>query len=312
MTTQWIRKATLFLTDPATGKGLDLSEFHFKFKCVAADTESPNNASVRVYNLSRDTVKKVRSEFSTVVLQAGYEGNFGVIFKGTIKQWRVGRENATDTYLDILAADGDVGYNFATVNATLAPQNSAPKDRVNAIIGGFSQHGVGPGSVLLPNTGGVLPRGKVLFGMARVALRQEVWSQGATYSIQQGAINILPLSGYLPGTAVVLNQLTGMVGQPESTVDGIKVRCLMNPRIQAGALIQIDNKSINQTIQTNPNAPIPYNQYTGIQLLASVSDDGLYRVYSAEFEGDTRGQPFYTDITALAFNPDTKKVVTNG
>ncbi len=312
MTTQWIRKAALYLTDPATGKALDLSEFHYKFKCSTADTESPNNASVRVYNLKPETVKKVQGEYSTVVLQAGYEGNFGQIFKGTIKQYRIGRENATDTYLDILAADGDLGYNFSVANATLSADNSGVSSRVDAIMQGFGKHDVKPGVINIPNTGGVLPRGKVLFGMARTMLRQQVWSAGATWSIQNGKINITPLDGYLPGSAVVINALTGMIGMPESTIDGIKVRVLMNPRIQAGLLIKIDNASINKTLQTNPSAPIPYNQYTGIQLLASVAADNLYRVYSAEFEGDTRGQPFYTDIVALALNADTNKVIANG
>ena len=311
MTTQWLRKATLYLTDPATGKGLDLSEFHFKFKCSTADTESPNNASVRVYNLRKDTIKKMKGEYSTVVVQAGYEGNFGVIFTGTIKQYRIGRENATDTYLDILAADGDVGYNFASVNATLSAQNSDSKSRVNAVMQGFQEHGLTQGSITMPDTGGVLPRGKVLFGMARALMRQQTWSAGATWSIQQGAINVIPLKGYLPGSVVNISALTGMIGMPESTVDGIKVKILMNPRVQAGTLIRIDNASINRTLQTNPNAPIPYNQYTGIQLLASVSDDNIYRVYSAEFDGDTRGQAFYTDIIALAVNADTNKVVAN-
>ncbi len=311
MTQQWLRKVELFLTDPATGKGLDLSEFHIKFKCSAADTESPNNASMRVYNLAPDTVRRVRNEFSQVTLQAGYEGNFGVIFQGTVKQYRVGRENATDTYLDILAADGDVGYNFSTVRATLSPAASDTKGRVDAIMKGFGEKGLRPGYTALP-TGGVLPRGKVLFGMARALMRQEVWSQGSTWSIQQGAVNIIPLKGYLPNTAVVLNALTGMIGVPESTIDGVKVRCLLNPRIQAGNRVQIDNKTINQTLHTNPNAPIAYNQYTGIQLFASATDDGIYRVYVAEHEGDTRGQPFYTDIIALSINADTNLVASNG
>ena len=39
---------------------------------------------------------------------------------GLIKQVRIGRENGTDTFLNIAAADGDKAYNFAVVNATLA------------------------------------------------------------------------------------------------------------------------------------------------------------------------------------------------
>lgn len=312
MTQQWVRKASLFVTDPARGKALEMSEMHFRFKCSSGDTESPNNASIRVYNLSPDTVNKVRNEYTEVVIQAGYEGNFGVIFSGTIKQFRIGRENATDSYLDILAADGDIGYNYSMVNRTVDKQSSGTAAQLTTIVNAMGPQGIKGGYLSAPPSGGVLPRGKVLFGMARTLLRQNVWNTGSTWSIQQGQINVIPLKGYLPGSAVVLNAQTGMIGQPESTIDGIKVRVLLNPRIQAGTAVKIDNKSVNQTLQANPDVPIPYNQYTGVQLFAKVTDDGVYRVYVAEHEGDTRGQNFYTEITALSINPDTNLVASNG
>lgn len=52
------------------------------------------------------------------------------------------------------------------------------------------------------------------------------------------------------------------------------------PEDQDRGLIKIDNKSINQTIQQNQDAaPLAYNQYAGLQQLATVTDDGIYRVY---------------------------------
>ena len=47
-----------------------------------------------------------------VMLQAGYEnGAYGIIFSGTILRIRTGRESATDTFLEIMAADGDIAFN---------------------------------------------------------------------------------------------------------------------------------------------------------------------------------------------------------
>lgn len=309
MTMQFNRKATLILSEGE--KALDLSAMHFTFRTVQQDVESPNNCSIRVYNLSEPTVKQALREFSRVTLQAGYEEAAGVIFQGTIKQFRVGRENATDTYLDILAADGDLAYNQSIVAKTLAA-GSTPDQRIKAAIEAMGGQGVGPGASMA-YTGGILPRGKVLFGMARALLRQEVQSQNATWSINNGKVDIIPLAGYKPGTAVVLNSTTGLIGRPEQTVDGLKARSLLNPRLTIGGLIQIDNKSINQTIQQNPDAaPIPFNQYTGLQNLATVAADGLYRLYVVEHVGDTRGTEWYSDLVGLAVNPVTNKVISNG
>lgn len=321
--TQFGRKAALFVVRPGVRGNnpsafipeavIDLSAMHFTFKTTAADQESPNNAVIRIFNLSRgekqNTVQDIiKGEYSRVILQAGYEGGeYAVIFDGNIKQFKVGRLNATDTYLDLLAADGDLGYNFSQIAQSIAA-GSSPKQRIDAIISSMQRYGISAGSIA-PSTGGTLPRGKVLFGMSRAMLRQQAITQQATWSIQNGKINMVPLDGFLPGEPVVLNALNGMIGQPEQTNDGIRVRCLLNPKILAGQAVRIDNRSINQTIQAAPGAaPVPFNQWTGVQLLADVTADGLYRVFVAEHEGDTRGQAWYSELTCLSIDAVSREV----
>lgn len=306
------RRCKLLVT--AKGRVLDLSDFRIKFKVEAQDEEHPNNAAIRVYNLSPQTIAEIRKNFVGVVLQAGYGDAFGVIFDGTIKQYRIGRENATDTYCDILAADGDLGYNWGTVNTTLAA-GSTPVDRIKAVASGMAQYDVKPPDsadlASVPNAGGILPRGKVLFGMARTMMRDETATQRMTWGIYNGRLQIAPLDSYQPGTAVVLTGETGLIGRPEQTSDGIKARCLINPRIVLGGLVKIDNKTINQTVAQSPTAAglVPYNQYAGVQMLADIASDGIYRVYVAEYEGDTFGQPFYCDLTLLAVDPVSKTLI---
>lgn len=289
---------------------LDLSDMHFKFRVKQSDQESPNTTEIRVYNLSDETLKRIQGEFTRVALQAGYErAGFGIIFDGTIKQFRRGKENATDTYLDILAAVGDIPYNFGVCNATLAAGSSA-KERVEAIVG---QMGLGVGDMPKIDTGGVLPRGKVLWGMGRSLLRCEAMTRGSTWSIQDGKVTMVPLDGYLPDEAVVLTALTGLIGNPEQTDQGLNVRCLLNPKLKIGGLIQIDNASINQTTQAISSVieagQQPYNKYAGVQMLANVSNDGFYRVYVVEYVGDSRGQDWYADIIGLAIDTSSGKVL---
>lgn len=304
----WNRKVSLLLVEG--DKALDLSDFHIKFRTSQADTESPNNCLVRVFNLSEVTITRL-GEYKTIILQAGYEGQFGVIFQGTVKQYKIGRENATDNYIDILAADGDIGYNFSVVNKTLE-RGATPQDQIKAAVASMNQNGVSLGYTAQA-TGGVLPRGKVLFGMARDQIRRGAQSLGSTWSIQNGKINIIPLDGFIPGEALKLSAATGLVGIPEQTQNGIVLKCLLNPRLLVGSLIQIDNKSINQLVQQDKNAaPVPYNQWTGLQLLAKTTSDGVYRLYVAEFEGDTRGTAWYSHLTCLAVDASSGKVKPYG
>ena len=293
---------------------LDLSDFRIVFKTGQADTQSPNNCRIRVFNLKAETVAQVKGEYSEVVLQAGYQnGNFGVIFRGTIRQFVTGKdENGTDTYLDLLAADGDTLYNWGFINRSF-PAGSTPKDRAQTM----ADKAVDSTGQLLAAMGhngiaGVLPapRGKVVFGLMRVALTAEAGAQGCTWSIQNGKINILPIDGYLPNEAVVLSSTTGLVGRAEQTNEGVHARSLLNPLLQPGGLIKIDNASVNQTSNADAKSTVmvPYNQWTGAQFLADVTADGLYRVFVVEHEGDSRGGNWYSNIVALAVNPSTGKV----
>jgi hypothetical protein len=170
--------------------------------------------------------------------------------------------------------------------------------------------------VLVPGTGGVLPRGKVLFGLARVAIRDEAENLSSTWNISNGEVNVVPLVGYLPGEAVVLTSKTGLIGRPEQTQEGLRARCLINPRIRLGGLVRIDNASINQTLQQKdheiPGAQAPYNKYAGIEQYATITSDGLYRVYVAEHHGDSRGQAWWTDLILLAVDPVTLEVKAYG
>lgn len=307
------RRFSLILSTPAGGPGLELSELHFTFSVEQSDSETPNSARFRVYNLSPATQKRAMS-FNRVVLNAGYEGAaapYGKIFDGDIKQFGTGRSSATEDFLDIFAADGDTFYNYTVLNSSLEA-GLTPRQQLDKIMTDIGAPPVQVGQDGL--IGGTLVRGKVMFGMFKDEMRRIAESQNngrgpAGWSMQDGRVQILQVDDYLPGEAVELNALTGMIGVPEQTQEGIKVRSLLNPRIRCGGLMKINNRDINQITQTDPNIPVPYNQYTAIQLLAKTDADGIYRVYVAEHEGDSRGNPWYTNIVGLLVAKDAQAVV---
>lgn len=163
----------------------------------------------------------------------------------------------------------------------------------------------------VPNTGGILPRGKVLFGMARSMIRREAEQQQHTWIISGGKLTFIPFEGYIGSQVLVLNGQTGLIGRVEQTADGLRCKCLINPRLKIGGLVKIDNKAIN-TINDQTKTPgglLPYNQWAGLNMIADIAGDGLYRVYVIEYEGDSRSTPFYCDLTLLAMDPVTKTVV---
>jgi hypothetical protein len=298
---QWIRKVGLFLY--SNGEVLDFSEFHIKFSVINADVESPNNAAIRVYNPSKSTLNRIvgKKEFTSVVLNAGYEsGNYGVIFSGTIKQLRIGHEDNVTSYIDILASDGDIGYNQGLINTTLA------KGTTYAAALEESAKAMAPASDLTllkvdkQHTPSI--RGQVMFGLARSKVRNLASSLDASWSIQDGVVVVTDYAGYDDSDIIQLNAMTGLIGFPEQTDGGIHIKCLLNPRIRIGGAVELNNDLINKMVEADPeSAPLSFDSYS-LYNLAPISEDGVYRVFVVEFEGDTRGQSWYTKMVGLAVN----------
>ncbi len=296
-TPQYLRKVSLIVGNDE-GPARDLSELRFKFSVRRGDIQTPNSADIRIYNLSEQTTQAIQKEFTRIVLQAGYEGNFGVIFDGQIKQVRRGRETQTDTYLDITAADGDSAYNFAFSSTSLAA-GSTPIDHFNAVAKDMEKHGVSEGYVPdLP--GNPLPRGKVVYGMSRDIMRNVAKNTDCSWSIQDGKLTMVPQTAYVPGEIPVITAATGMIGLPEQTQNGIRLKVLLNPNIKIGQAVKLDNASIQRyrySMSIGQEAVNLLNEQSN-----KINNDGLYYVMIADHAGDTRGNEFYTELTCLAID----------
>ncbi|MBC2659816.1 hypothetical protein H7A76_30650 [Pseudomonas sp. MSSRFD41] len=292
---QYLRQISLKIGSDT--EAIDLSDLRIRFSVRRGTISTPNTADIRVYNVSAATAKKSQlKEFGRVVLQAGYAGNYGVIFDGTIKQVRRGRESQTDTYLDITAADGDSAYNWSVINMTLAAGSTA-QDQLDAVVKVMGDRGVTMGEApqLSQNR---LPRGKVMFGLTRNVLDDLERTQDVSWSIQDGRVTLIPNTAYLPGDAIVVNYQSGMVGLPEQTQNGVEVRMLLNPSVKIGRLLKIDNASVQQYrygVALRDQAP---NEIIKNQI--DLDADGMYKVLMANSFGDTRGQEWYTDVICVS------------
>lgn len=289
MARQWLRKVSL-IVGPESGEGLDLGQFRISFRVGQWDVQTPNTLVARVYNLSRDTANRIKGEFTRVVLRAGYEGSFGTIFAGNIKQVRRGRLSATDSYIEIYAGEGDQAYNWSVVNSSVAA-GAGPAERIEAARQALGQYGVEPGYAPALE-GPRYPRGVAQFGMARDALTEELDGLSMSWSIRQDRCEIIPRDSYLPGEAIAINSRTGMIGVPEQTEDGISLRALLNPNLRIGGRIQLDNQSITDFR--------PDLRYTAINFPSQISDNGFYKLLVVEHVGDTHGQEWYSEMVCIA------------
>jgi len=289
MADQWIRKASLTI-GLSNNDVLDVSELHFVFETEAWTIETPKNLQCRLYNPAPATIKKIIDEGSNINLSAGYEGSFGTIFQGTIVQVRSGRLNGTDTYIDLSSIDGDVVYNNAFVNATVSAGSTAI-GRLKSIAqsAGFKL-GDMPSDDTPP-----LPRGRVYFGAARTHLRPLAATLGANWNIINGKVHVVPQNAYKKGDMPIFTAATGMIGVPQQTLEGIAIKVLLNPQVEAGIKVKIDNASIQQF-----QADLGLGAEVNNEWIPPIDKDGVYKVLYCTHSGDTRGQEWYTDMVGIS------------
>lgn len=294
MTEQWIRSCRLFVGNGSSA--IEVSDLRVRFDVQKATTQTPEQADITISNLSNATASKIQKEYDYVTLQAGYSGELSTIFEGEIVQKRgPGRESPTDTYFNILAKAGQRAYSYAIVNKTLASGHTF-RDQVDACLEALKPYGITAGHIA--DLGKVkMPRGRAMFGMVREQLRAICGSVNASWRIDGKKLNIVKNDRTLPGGAVVINSDTGMIGMPVQTIDGVDVRCLLNPKIKVDGLIKIDEASI-QRAKFNLTTNESYQRDQSI-LDRQISADGIYKVLFLAHHGDTRGTDWYTDIHCI-------------
>lgn len=293
MTRQWIRNCRLTLGN--SSQTIDLSSLRIRFEVQYATVQSPTVADIIITNPSDQTVNLFDKQFRDVTLEAGYDDELSLIFKGQAKYKRAGRETLTDTYLNLICKSGDEAYTKATVSKTLAAGHTF-RDQVNVALKSMEAYGVTAGYIA--DLGSQqMPRAISLFGMAREVLRRVCIATNTSWTIHNGKVNIVRNDGSLPGDVVVLNSRTGMIGRPIQTFEGIEARCLLNPRIGPGTKIKIDERSIEQ-VKLAPD----WSDKETTDYVPPFSADGTYTVAAVRHIGDTRGGPWYTDM--ICIRPD--------
>jgi hypothetical protein len=261
------------------GNGLNVSELRCVFEVDKTLATEPNSAFVEIFNLAPSTRDALFSDGSRLILEAGYRaGLYGLIFDGdVIKADRRNEDNVT-TVLKITAQDGDTFHNMEFISKSYAAGQTHTS--IIADMAGIGGTSLGKLSENMDET--KLARGKVMFGAPKDYARAIAKSEGGLFYVNDRKINLIKPMDVPTGEAVLISPKTGLVGEVEQTDDGIKCKVLLNPSINIDTMVVVDRSS-------------GYTRTGGKQL-----GDGVYKVLTVKHEGDTRGEPWYTHITAVA------------
>lgn len=311
---KWIRYFRLYVaTDKENKEAIDLSDFRVKFSISQAIVGKPCTADITVYNVAKSTVDRiqvpknafVQSEKLTVIIEAGYENDHGVIFQGELWWKSTGRENETDTFMRLIAASGEHVHQYAVVNASI-PKGATQMEVFDVIGKTMKEKGVREIAIPAETMEGKLPRGKVLYMMSEKAMRNICDTNNFYWGYTNDGLVAIPKEPTYDKTkdVIVLTPQTGLIGRPKITSAGIEVQCLLDHRINLTSLIQLENDRLQRNpYDTTTTTKTTENAATTNEM---VDANGIYRVLAREIRGDTRSTDWYCLLTCEGVNASQK------
>lgn len=259
-----------------TQQAMVVTDLRVRFKVSRNLRKEPNPGELVIYNLSEDSRKQLQGKGARVWLEAGYAETVSQIFVGDVRYIDHKRDGA-DWITKLELGDGERAYAHARVNESFK-SGTSKADILKKLI---EQCGWDPGnaSSFYADLGGVQAvNGAALVGNAAREIDKLLRSRGLTYSVQDGTVQILPATGYVPSVAVQLDSSHGLIGSPEvgspDKKDGhrtLKVTSLLQPELMPGRKVYLQAATVT----------------------------GTYVVQKLEHTGDTFGGEFYTTLEVI-------------
>ena len=235
-----------------------------QFRATRNLKSEPNTASVKVWNLSRDTRAILESQkLVPVLLEVGHGGRTFSIFNCQMRSAQTERDGSA-LITSLATGDGEAAVGGGRAFAQV-PAKASPAQILQFAAQGLLAAGVGKGN--LDSAAGLASAtfggpARTLHGNAARVFTDVATMNGFEWSVQDGNLQILKIgaSSQQEAGAVRLSEASGMIGSPSVDTKGVlKVKALLQPGLMPGLPVVVDGEFIK----------------------------GAYRIEEVEFTGDT-------------------------
>jgi hypothetical protein len=239
-----------------------------------------NSAAIEIYNLSDSDIKLLESEYLEVSLSVGYrDTGIQVLAVGNVTETSTVKSG--NDYITQLR----IGEGYTSLNHEQLARMVSPGTTVADVLEEIRRQmpGVSRGAYTGTNLNNPVVFGWRLKGSPKEMLMKLCEANNLEYSISCGVLNVSDENGLLSKNielATVLNDRTGLIDLPFYTSDvgrkpakdkkrrrGVQFKALLNTSIVPGHVVKLESKWIT----------------------------GFYRVNSARFYGDLRGNDWYVE-----------------
>ncbi len=236
--------------------------FRIGFKVDKDASPIVNKAEIRIYNLNENSRGLAENTNNIIELFAGYGKEPKLIFRGNPSRV-ISTIGGVDSVTIFEVGDGLKAFQDSRVDVSFK-QSTEVRDVFQTLakkmgLAKGEQKGIPPKTL----AGGLSLSGPVRDHMNYVANKYDL-----EWSIQDGAVQILPKGKSTSQDAFLLSPETGLIGSPNKKDKGLEAVSLLQPEINPGRIVEIQSKFVN----------------------------GQFRVGKVSHEGDTADTAWFTRI----------------
>lgn len=264
---------------------IEFTDLDCAFRVEKTIKSQPNTCELSIWNLTEEhqaqleqLSPKSKGPATTGIpckIDAGYSDGTSLIWLGDLRTVDTVREGP-DWITHLSSGDGARAWKNAKLHVPYGPKTGL-ETVLRAMVRAL---GIGEGNLskvvanLKQAGSAIYPSGTVISGPVSRELRAFAASADLEVSIQDGALQFIDRGKALAGTALLLNDDTGLLDSPTVDNEGVlTAKTLMIPDVRCGGLVTIDAARIK----------------------------GTYRIEKATWSGDTASIDWDIEINAKRY-----------
>lgn len=279
---QFMRVYELIIADGYEKSGVAIQDLQvtFSVKKVSNDAEEPSEATISIVNLAEDTAKLLAKKWPVVMLKVGYlKTGLQTLFQGEVydlETKRQGTDRITTFKATPFKQNMDYGYvsGFVAAGGTLANAFDKIRESMGAVKGIWRSEKLNYSA----------PFGWTLSGSPKQELQRLCDAYNLEYRIDKNILYINDIATSTDSTVATAPLLTYTTGLLEGPYDS-------TTRIKRGKLDPLRKKSFYVKALLNPSVRAGW-----MVKIQGTSNDGVYKVESANFRGDYRGGDWVMEL----------------
>ena len=239
------------------GNSVAINKLHIEADITSSDKEGEvSNSTIRVYNASKDTRAKLERKNAYVILEAGYEGDIGIVFTGTVAKAH-SRKVGNNVITELLCLDSNVQLKTSRVSFSW-PKDTSYSVIMQDVASQLQKQGISSGVIItdeaklptLPNPSKTVAKGGYTFQGLASQLLDKLCSQfGYTWQINLNELNIYPkfYNGFTTQYDLPLDIIKSIRPETDSSDDTPNIEkpaeflleTFLDHRIRIGQLVRI-------------------------------------------------------------------------